>query len=271
MCSTSSTTSIQKTAVICAALAFGLGGGVAGCARRNAMLSVPPPNKGNDIGHKVILFRDRPCELDLHVSSRLANANAVVLAEPVQELDACDPLTWLQRHTQTKDPHWREAGAKSPYRPFPDKPYFRPIIEALQQQQVLFCAKSRDLMLSWLFVGYFTHDCMTTQGVEVLFQSQTEEKAAELVDYAKILYSRQDQDLKKLYPLDAPLAKQSRLELNFRRGNRIVGIPHGADKIRSYHPTALFIDEAAFVPDAGQSYDEAVAACQKIAVLSSAN
>jgi hypothetical protein len=33
----------------------------------------------------------------------------------------------------------------------------------------------------------------------------------------------------------------------------------------------LFIDEAAFVPDAGQSYDEAVAACQKIAVLSSAN
>jgi len=112
---------------------------------------------------------------------------------------------------------------------------------------------------------------MTTQGVEVLFQSQTEEKAAELVDYAKILYSRQDQDLKKLYPLDAPLAKQSRLELNFRRGNRIVGIPHGADKIRSYHPTALFIDEAAFVPDAGQSYDEAVAACQKIAVLSSAN
>jgi hypothetical protein len=182
-----------------------------------------------------------------------------------------DPLTWLQHHTQTKDPHWREGGAKSPYRRFPDKPYFRPIIEALQREPILFCAKSRDLMLSWLIVGYFTHDCMTTPGVEVLFQSQTEEKAAELVDYAKILYSRQDQDLKMLYPLDAPLAKQSWLELNFRHGNRIVGIPHGADKIRSYHPTALFIDEAAFVPDAGQSYDEAVAACQKIAVLSSAN
>lgn len=182
-----------------------------------------------------------------------------------------DSLTWLQHHTQTKDPHWREAGAKSPYRPFPDKPYFRPIIEALQREQIVFCAKSRDLMLSWLFVGFFTHDCMTTPGVEVLFQSQTEEKAAELVDDAKTLYSRQDQDIKALYPLDAPLAKQSWLELNFRHGNRIVGIPHGADKIRSYHPTALFIDEAAFVPDAGQSYDEAVAACQKIAVLSSAN
>jgi hypothetical protein len=60
-------------------------------------------------------------------------------------------------------------------------PYFRPIVEVLQREPVLSCAKSRDLMLSWLFVGFFTHDCMTNPGVEVLFQSQTEEKAAELV------------------------------------------------------------------------------------------
>jgi len=182
-----------------------------------------------------------------------------------------DPLNWLQHYTETKDPHWREAGAMSPYRSFPNKPYFRPIIDALQREPVLFCAKSRDLMLSWLFVGFFTHDCMTNPGVEVLFQSQTEEKAAELVDCAKCLYDRQDDDIKAQYLILQPLSKQSRLELNFRDGNRIVGIPHGADKIRSYHPTALFIDEAAFIPDAGQSFDEAIAACQKIAVLSSAN
>ena len=58
--------------------------------------------------------------------------------------------------------------------------------------------------------------------------------------------------------------------MNFREGNRIVGIPHGADKIRSYHPTALFIDEAAFIPDADASFNEAIAAVQKIVVLSSA-
>jgi hypothetical protein len=182
-----------------------------------------------------------------------------------------DPLYWLQQHTETKDPHWREVGAVSPYRQFPDKPYFRPIVEALQREQVLFCAKSRDLMLSWLFVGFFTHDCMTTSGVEVLFQSQTEEKAAELIDYAKCLYNRQDDDIKAQYPLAQPLAQQNSLELNFRRGNRIVGIPHGADKIRSYHPTALFMDEAAFIPDADASFNEAIAGCQRIAVLSTAN
>jgi len=58
-----------------------------------------------------------------------------------------DPLIWLQNHTQTKDPHWREAGAKSPYRPFPDKPHFRPVIETYQREPVTFVAKSRDLML----------------------------------------------------------------------------------------------------------------------------
>jgi len=199
-----------------------------------------------------------------------ANEPSLDLSDPV-ERKVHDPLHWLQHHTQTKDPHWREVGAASPYRSFPDKPYFRPIIETLQREPVVFCVKSRDLMLSWLVVGFFTHDCMTNRGVEVLFQSQTEEKAAESVEYARCLYDRQDDDLKAQYPLAQPLAKQSSLELNFRNGSRIVGIPHGADKIRSYHPTALFMDESAFIADAGESFDEAIAACQKIAVLSSAN
>ena len=55
-------------------------------------------------------------------------------------------------------------------------------------------------------------------------------------------------------PSAEPVTKQSWLELNFTNGSRIIGIPHGASKIRSYHPWALFIDEAAFVPDAGEYF-----------------
>jgi hypothetical protein len=182
-----------------------------------------------------------------------------------------DPLTWLQSHTQTKDPHWREAGASSPYRPFPQKPYFRPIVEAYQREAVVFVEKSRDMMLSWLTVGFLTHACMTTKGIEAIFQSQTEDKAAELVDYAKCLYDNQSEELRNIFPVAEPTADQSWLELRFANNSRIVGIPHGASKLRSYHPWALFIDEAAFVPDAGESYDEAISACQKILVVSSAN
>jgi hypothetical protein len=78
-----------------------------------------------------------------------------------------------------------------------------------------------------------------------------------------------------LYPSDTTRERPTRagierlrhnaswLELEFANDSRIIGIPHGASKIRSHHPWALFIDEAAFV--------QAISACQKIIVVSSAN
>ena len=185
----------------------------------------------------------------------------------IRELLA-DPLLWLQKHTKTKDSHWREAGAMSPYRPFPDKPYFRPIVDMFQQEPVLFIEKSRDMMVSWLGVGLFTHAAMTNPGIEVLFQSQKEEKAFELVEYAKVLYHQQDEVLRKAFPLKSRIEAQGSLE--FAHGSRIIGIPGGGDQIRSYHPWGLFQDEAAFMPEAGDAYDNAVPVCKKILVVSSA-
>jgi len=149
-----------------------------------------------------------------------------------------DPLTWLQFHTRTRDSHWRESGASTPYRPFPDKPYFRPVIQTIQNEPVVFVEKSRDLMISWLCVGFFTHAAMTNDQREVLFQSQKEDKAAELVDYAKTLYEEQDERLKRRFPLAKPLKEQAALRLEFANGSRITGIPEGVDQIRSYHPWA---------------------------------
>jgi hypothetical protein len=181
-----------------------------------------------------------------------------------------DPLIWMQQHTRTRDSHWREAGAASPYRPFPDKPYFRPVVEAFQREPVLFVEKSRDMMLSWLFVGIFTHAAMTTPGIEILFQSQKEAKAFELVDYAKVLYQNQNPGISAAYPLAKELSRQAEGVLEFAHGSRIIGIPGGGDQIRSYHPWGLLLDEAAFMPEAGESYDHAVPVCKKIAVVSSA-
>lgn len=179
-----------------------------------------------------------------------------------------DPLLWMQRHTKTKDSHWRENGAESPYRHFPDKPYFRPLLEGFREHPVIFVEKSRDMMLTWLFVGVFTHAAMTTAGIEVLFQSQKQEKANELIEYAKTLYEQSDEAIRKAYPL----AKKNQAAdvLEFAHGSRLIAIPGGGDQIRSYHPWGLLMDEAAFMPEAGESYDNAVPVCQKIVVLSSA-
>lgn len=181
-----------------------------------------------------------------------------------------EPLQWLQNYTRTRDSHWRERGAHSPYRSFPDMPYFRSVMEYLQQEPIVFIEKSRNMMLSWLCVGYFTHVAMTNPGVEVLFQSQKEEKAFELVDYAKTLYELQRPELKEAFPLARKLKAMAASELLFANGSRIFGIPGGGDQIRSYHPWGLLMDEAAFMTEAGECYDHAVSVCQKIVVLSSA-
>jgi hypothetical protein len=111
---------------------------------------------------------------------------------------------------------------------------------------------------------------MTNDQREVLFQSQKEDKAAELVDYAKTLYEQQDEALKRRFPLAKPLKEQAALKLEFANSSRIIGIPEGADQIRSFHPWGLLMDEAAFQPEAGETYDAAVPVCQKIIVVSSA-
>jgi hypothetical protein len=52
-----------------------------------------------------------------------------------------DPLFWLQHHTRTRDSHWKESDVTSPYRLFPDKPYFKPLVEEFQNESVIFIEK----------------------------------------------------------------------------------------------------------------------------------
>ena len=59
-------------------------------------------------------------------------------APPDVRAMVADPLVWLQNHTRTKDSHWKEAGASSPYRPFPDKPYFQSLVDDFEREPVLF-------------------------------------------------------------------------------------------------------------------------------------
>lgn len=187
--------------------------------------------------------------------------------ERVQQMMA-DPLTWLRTGTKTKDSHWQEHGADSPYRPFPDWPYFDVLYEDFRGNSPYVVEKSRDLMVSWLFVGIFTHAAMTTEGIEVLFQSQKQEKADELIEYAKILYEQSDEAIKKAYPLERQV--QSSSEIKFANGSRIIAIPGGRDQIRSYHPWGLLMDEAAFMPEGGEAFDNALSVCKKVVAVSSA-
>ena len=59
-------------------------------------------------------------------------------------------------------------------------------------------------------------------------------------------------------------------KLIYSNGSIIWGIPQGGDIVRSYTPSVIFLDEAAFQPEAESSYGAAKAAARKIIAASSA-
>jgi hypothetical protein len=182
-----------------------------------------------------------------------------------------NPFLWATAYTETYNEHWKEEGRPSPYEPFPAHLYLDELFQLMQIERILWIEKSRDMMITWACMAYLTLQAMILPERGVLVQAQKQEKAKQLIKYAKCLYSRQPKWLRNNYPLEKPLDSQPDSSLTFANGSSIVGIPGGADQIRSYHPWAYLNDESSFQPDAGECYNEALAAVKgKIIFNSSA-
>lgn len=171
-----------------------------------------------------------------------------------------DCWTWVTGYTRTYNEHWKKEGRPRPDEHFPAHNYFLNLFTAFDLRDVIWIEKSRDLMISWACVAYLTLEAMKTPYCGVLFQTQKDKKVIQLVDYAKHLWRNSDPRIQRLYPLAKPLTRQADHELNFANGAYIIGIPGGADQIRSYHPWAYLNDESSFQPDAGECYNEAISA-----------
>jgi hypothetical protein len=171
-----------------------------------------------------------------------------------------DAYTWVTEHTETYNEHWVEEKRPSPYERFPRFDYFEDLFKIFAAEQITWIEKSRDLMVSWACVAYLTINAMRVPHRGVLFQTQKDDKVIQLVDYAKWLYRRQPQWLQDAYPLTKPIDQQPEHSLSFAAGGYVVGIPGGADQVRSYHPWGYLNDESSFQADAGECYNEAISA-----------
>jgi hypothetical protein len=181
-----------------------------------------------------------------------------------------DAYGWATKYTQTYNEHWVEEGRPSPYEPFPQRlPYLAPLFEVLERERIVWIVKSRDMMISWACIAYLTWKAMTVPLCGSVVQTQKEKKAVQLIEYAKCLYRCQPDWLRDAIPLDKPLKNQSELELQFANGSYIVGIPGGADQIRSYHPWGYLNDESSFQPEAGECYNEALSVVKGKIILNS--
>jgi hypothetical protein len=160
-------------------------------------------------------------------------------------------------------------------RPFPMLPYIKPILEALLNEKLVALEKSRDMMGTWTVVAFLTWDTLFHKGRQNIFQSENATKTRELVDRAYTIWANQPEWLKNIQ-------KASMAEGTNRAGiikvpglqSEIIGFPQGADKIRQYHPSGVFSDEAAFNPNASESFaaiKPAISGGGRYIAISSAN
>ena|SRR5215831_6560266 len=104
------------------------------------------------------------------------------------------------------------------------------------------------MMLSWACVAYLTLEAMKTPYYGLLFQTQKDKKVIQLVDYAKHLYRNQDPRLERAFPLANPV-----VPIRFAPTSR----------------PAYLNDESSFQPDAGECYNEALAAVKDKIIFNS--
>jgi len=176
-----------------------------------------------------------------------------------------DPLFWAQTCTLTENPKYLEQGL--PFKAhFPRKSYFRPLFAAFQEASRLFVPKTREMLTSWCVMVFCTNKAQWAKSFCVV-QTDSEEKAKDLIRYCRILYENQPSWMKSRHALKSD---PSQTQVEWASGGRILAIPKGENKIRLFHPTIYVMDEAAFLPEAEACYNAAHPVAQQIIAISSA-
>jgi hypothetical protein len=175
--------------------------------------------------------------------------------------------------TKTIDDHATAKGTPNKA-PFPRKSYFRPLMGELLHPVIHPSAtcytlfpKSRELMTSWTICGYIGWLCQYRPGTNAVVQTLKETKAAELIRYVTILAENQEPFLQERHALEYSNA----MEIGWKNGSRMFGIPGGEHQIRMFHPFVACFDEMAFMEDAEACFAPVLPVAKQIIGVSSAH
>ena len=184
---------------------------------------------------------------------------------------ASDPFYFLwcdQRYVWTFDSFEKSA---QKVKIFPYKEYAYYVLWRIHNDKILFIPKSRQIMVTWLMCFYLWWDARFHPFELNFAQSKKEEDAANLV-FNKEWNAARISFMESMLPnwMRDEKISPSYGKLIYSNGSIIWGIPQGGDIVRSYTPSVIFLDEAAFQPEAESSYGAAKAAARKIIAASSA-
>lgn len=163
------------------------------------------------------------------------------------------PMYWLRCWTKTENFQWQAQGLQ-PKEPFPYKPftegewdYLDWVMSFMLAEDELFVPKTREMMTSWLAVGYITWMCQFFPSTGWIGQSEKDDKAQGLIKYANILYDNQEPWMKSRFPLkrgDTGTAHK----IEWANGSWFRAVPQGERQLAADHPYGYFNDESAHQP-----------------------
>ena len=152
----------------------------------------------------------------------------------------------------TKDEHRNDAAYL-----LPDLPHLRCLLrelwEAEQEQVPVLIPKSRQMQMTWGIGAYILARALTRRNQLMILQSKREEDAASLIERISFMYEHFPTWLRVIRKRVTGI-KENRFKLEIPGlGNKIWGIPQGADIIRSNTCSVFFSDEIDFQPEARAS------------------
>jgi phage FluMu gp28-like protein len=182
-----------------------------------------------------------------------------------------DSLVWMRKWTRS----WDEHDTVNPYKPLPDYRYFDVLHHLFLTESRLFVEKSRTVMATWWGAGECLHYVMTHQPASCIFWCPDEDRAIKCMKYCKVFYAQQRDDFKALYTLPRKkkaIDDQAVYRFELASGGWLEALPgKNPDKIRSEHPTIVFMDECAFNENGAEAYANAISTRpQKLIAISSA-
>lgn len=161
-----------------------------------------------------------------------------------------DPYFFLTRFCYTLDEHDRE----NPIKKFPEKRYIRDLCDLFVVEDLLAIEKSRQMMVSWTFMGLALWFTMYKEGVRTFIMSKKEKDANALLDRVKFIYDHLPSQLTEKHRADP--YKYCELAWS-KRNNIIQAIPQGADQVRQYTSSLIISDESAFQERSEEAYTAA--------------
>lgn len=198
-------------------------------------------------------------QLLFKLTDEAALAVAQDLLEEIDARYAADPWLWASEVVLTQD----EASGKT--LPFPkDRDYLHDLFDIMESESLIAIPKSRRVFVTWGVATYLTHRARYKKNQALFVQSETEDKAAFVVDKRccfieeNLPYALR-RDYKAVRTIKGAVGQLTYDETK----SYVKGIAQGRDALRAYTPSIVFLDECEFQQEGRQSLIAALPFAEK--------